>query len=67
MFPSGLAVDSPVGMDTSVVTLAQASPAVRLKAIALALIEGNWQTAAQLAGRLLPIADAHAAATRSPR
>lgn len=54
-------------MDTSVVTLAQASPAVRLKAIALALIEGNWQTAAQLAGRLLPIADAHAAATRSPR
>ncbi len=66
-FPTGLAIDSPVSMDPSTTTLAQASPAVRLKAIALALMGGNWQTAAQLAGRLLPIADAHAAHTRSPR
>ena len=67
VFPAGLAVASPVGMEVGSVTLAQASPAVRLQALALALFQGDLATAKQLASRLIPVGDAQAAASRSPR
>ncbi len=67
VFPAGLAVASPVGMEAGSVTLAQASPAVRLRALALALFQGDLATAKQLASRLIPVGDAQAAASRSPR
>ena len=67
VFPAGLAVASPVGMEAGSVTLAQASPAVRLQALALALFQGDLATAKQLASRLIPVGDAQAAASRSPR
>ena len=67
VFPAGLAVASPVGMEAGGVTLAQASPAVRLRALALALFQGDLATAKQLASRLIPVGDAQAAASRSPR
>lgn len=67
VFPAGLAVASPVGMEAGSVTLAQASPAVRLRALALALFQGDMATAKQLASRLIPVGDAQAAASRSPR
>ena len=67
VFPAGLAVASPVGMELGAVTLAQAAPAVRLRALALALFQGDLATAKQVASRLLPVGDAQAAASRSPR
>jgi hypothetical protein len=67
VFPAGLAVASPVGMESGVVTLAQAAPADRFRAIAMALAQGDLRTAGRIAGRLLPMADAQAALTRSPR
>jgi hypothetical protein len=67
VFPAGLAVASPVGMEVGTVTLAQASPAARLQALALALFQGDLATAKQLASRLIPVGDAQAAASRSPR
>ena len=67
VFPAGLAVASPVGMEAGSVALAQASPAVRLRALALALFQGDMATAKQLASRLIPVGDAQAAASRSPR
>ncbi len=67
VFPAGLAVASPVGMEVGSVALAQASPAVRLRALALALFQGDMATAKQLASRLIPVGDAQAAASRSPR
>jgi hypothetical protein len=67
VFPAGLAVASPVGMEVGTATLAQASPAVRLRALALALFQGDMATAKHLAGRLIPVGDAQAAASRSPR
>jgi hypothetical protein len=66
-FPAGLAVESPVGMEVGNVTLAQASPAALFRALALALFQGDLATAKQVASRLIPVGDAHAAASRSPR
>lgn len=66
VFPSGLAMASPVGMEVGNVPLAQVSPAVRFRALALALFQGDLATAKQVASRLIPVGDAQAA-TRSPR
>ncbi len=67
VFPAGLAVASPVGMESTSITLAQAAPSVRFRALALALAQGDLRAAGAAAGRLLPMADAQAAASRSPR
>lgn len=67
VFPTGLAVVSPVAMESSALTLAQASPAARFKALALALAQGDWQQAETVGRALLPVTEAQAAATRSPR
>lgn len=67
VFPAGLAVASPVGMDSTATTLAQAAPSIRFRALALALAQGDLRAAGNAASRLLPMADARAAASRSPR
>jgi hypothetical protein len=67
VFPAGLAVASPFGMDLGATTLAQATPAARFKDFAVAMAQGDLRTAGQLASRLLPLSDAQAAASRSPR
>jgi hypothetical protein len=67
VFPAGLAVASPVGMESGAATLAQAAPSVRFRALAIALAQGDLRAAGQAAGQLLPMAEAQAAATRSPR
>ena len=67
VFPAGLAVASPVGMESTAATLAQAAPSVRFRALALALAQGDLRAAGHAASQLLPMSDAQAAASRSPR
>lgn len=67
VFPTGLALSSPVGMDSGTTTLAQASPASLFKDIALALYDGQFHAAGQFAMQLLPMSEAYAATTRSPK
>lgn len=67
VFPAGLAVASPVGMESGAATLAQAAPAARFRALALALAQGDLRAAGAAASQLLPMSDAQAAASRSPR
>ena len=66
-FPAGLAVASPVGMEVGNLTLAQASPVALIRALALALFQGDLATAKQVAFRLIPVGYAQAAASHSPR
>ena len=54
-------------MESTAITLAKAAPSVRFRALALALAQGDLRAAGAAAGRLLPMADAQAAASRSPR
>ena len=63
----GGCVVAPVGMEPGTATLAQASPASLFKDIALAVIDGQYHAAGQFAMQLLPMSEAHAAATKSPR
>jgi len=67
VFPAGLAVDSPVGMENTSATLAHAAPVARFRALAMALAQGDLRAAGHAASQLLPMADAQAAASRSPR
>lgn len=67
VFPTGLAVTSPVGMESGAVTLAQAAPATRFRMLVMALASGDLQAAGQAVGFLLPLSEAQAAVTRSPR
>jgi hypothetical protein len=67
VFPTGLAVSSPVGMESGAATLAQAAPSARFRTFAMALAQGDLRAAAHAAGRLLPMAEAQAAASSSPR
>ena len=67
VFPTGLAVSSPVGMESGAATLAQSTPAVRVRALAFAVVRGDMRAAGSALGQLLPMGDAVAAASRSPR
>jgi hypothetical protein len=65
VFPSGLAVESPMAMADGTLTLAQSSPASTLRALVVALATADFTKAGQLATRLMPISQVYAA-TRSP-
>ena len=58
VFPAGLAVDSPVGMENTSATLAHAAPVARFRALAMALAQGDLRAAGHAASQLLPMADA---------
>lgn len=67
MFPVGLAMTSPVSMTNEVLTLSKAEPLPRLRALAAALAAADFRTAGQIAFGLMPVSEAQAAVTRSPR
>lgn len=65
VFPTGLAIASPVAMTDGALVLAQRSPSQITRQVMLALGRADFSLAARLAQGLLPIPDA-LAATRSP-
>ncbi len=67
VFPTGLALSSPVGMESGATSLAQASPASLFQDMMLALVNGQYDAAGQFAMQLLPVSEAQAATTKSPR
>lgn len=67
MFPVGLAMTSPVSMTNEVLTLSRADTLPRLRALVSALASADFRGAGQIAFGLMPVADAQAATTRSPR